>query len=342
VQWVKASPEHLEQFLLLTAFETEAAGFRTASEFDLDSLIAMLPPTVRLRPVAPSAKLETVSLPQARSAYTRAASTTRVGIAAAISLALLAALLTWRTSRPNYATYATKSGERRAYVLQDGSRLQLNTDSAVKLHFTPHRRQLTLMKGEAEFQVAPDPARSFEVDVGPLAILDVDTVFTVRADTRRVSVYVIDGRVRLSAAQHPLPARAARATTNQATVDVAPGEASEVSITRGTLPEISPPSRLSPAQADARLAWTRGLLYLVNAPLIEVVREINRYHSRKIVIADPALEQFKLGGTLDPTSNDYQVIVSILANNCPIDVDQSQASVVTLRRTRATERCSVR
>jgi ferric-dicitrate binding protein FerR (iron transport regulator) len=68
--------------------------------------------------------------------------------------------------------------------------------------------------------------------------------------------------------------------------------------------------------------------------------EINRYHREKVVIADPALEQVKIGGTIDPSTNDYRVIVRALSNTCPIDIDDTDPSIVRLRRNRAPNRCS--
>lgn len=342
VQWVKASPEHLKQFLLLTAFETEAAGLRSASEFDLDSLIASLPPVPRLRSVTRSVPNATLSPPLVHSAHKRSAPTTRRAIAAAIVVGVLATCLwAWLSSNLNNAAYATSIGERRSYVLPDGSRLQLNTESRVRVHFMRDRRRITLVAGEARFQVAPDPGRAFEVDVGLVRVLDLGTIFTIRADPHRASVYVIDGRVSLSTLQNPAHwASEANSAPKMPAVKLAPGEESEIGMNGTGVPEISFPRKLTPEEAESRVAWTRGLLYLVDAPLTEVVREINRYHLRKIVIADPALERFKLGGTIDPTTNDYAVIVRILSNSCRIDVDQSQASVVTIRRANTTERCS--
>jgi ferric-dicitrate binding protein FerR (iron transport regulator) len=81
-------------------------------------------------------------------------------------------------------------------------------------------------------------------------------------------------------------------------------------------------------------------LILTGERLPEVVRELNRYHRQKVVIADPALEQVKVGGTIDPATNDYQVIVRALSNGCPIDIDDTDPSVVRLSRGRAPDRCS--
>jgi transmembrane sensor len=51
---------------------------------------------------------------------------------------------------------------------------------------------------------------------------------------------------------------------------------------------------LTAREADKRLAWTRGLLILDGEALGQVIGEINRYHKRKIVMADPALKNMQV------------------------------------------------
>jgi ferric-dicitrate binding protein FerR (iron transport regulator) len=94
---------------------------------------------------------------------------------------------------------------------------------------------------------------------------------------------------------------------------------------------------LTPSQSQKRLAWTRGKLVLMGEPLRDVVREINRYHRQKLVIADPALEQTEVGGVIDPATYDYRVIIRALGSRCPIVFDDSDPAVLVLRRSQAPE-----
>jgi transmembrane sensor len=248
----------------------------------------------------------------------------------------------------NNAQLTTDIGQRRSFELPDGTSIQLNTDSAVQLHYGPQRREITLLKGEAWIQVAFDSKRPFGVEVGSLRIEDVGTVFTVRAEPHQTTVYVIDGRVRLSTvlsqADHTGTSlhggKASGADPPDARyVEIARGEEAVFGTNAEGVPQMEGTRTLTPEESEKKVAWTRGKLILTGERLPEVIHEINRYHRQKVVIADPALEQVKIGGTIDPATNDYRVIVRTLSNGCPIDIDYSDPSVVRLRSGRAPNRC---
>jgi transmembrane sensor len=48
-----------------------------------------------------------------------------------------------------------------------------------------------------------------------------------------------------------------------------------------------------------KLAWTQGRLWFDRVTLAEAVAEFNRYNRRQLVIDDPAIESFHIGGTFD-------------------------------------------
>jgi len=56
-------------------------------------------------------------------------------------------------------TYTTQVGEQRVLQLPDGSTVQLNTQSRVKIDFSTSKRQIWLSRGEALFSVSRDPRR---------------------------------------------------------------------------------------------------------------------------------------------------------------------------------------
>ena len=67
------------------------------------------------------------------------------------------------SGRTLLADLRTGTGERRSVSLNDGSRLQLNADSAVDCDFSAQRRLLRLYRGALVVQVAADPERPFIV-----------------------------------------------------------------------------------------------------------------------------------------------------------------------------------
>src|SRR5262249_55442924 len=92
---------------------------------------------------------------------------------------------------------ATGIGERSLVVLADGSKLTLNTSSAIHADFTGRERRVTLVRGEAYFDVAKDPTRPFIVTARSRNVIAVGTAFDVRLQDRQVKVTLVEGKVRV-------------------------------------------------------------------------------------------------------------------------------------------------
>ena len=120
--------------------------------------------------------------------------------AAACILLALGALwvehdLQWISSA--MADYRTGVGERRVVTLEDGSAIHLNTNSAVNITLSKDRRDLHLLRGEASFIVARDPARPFVVKSGTILTRALGTAFAIRQHSGLTTVTVIEHSVRL-------------------------------------------------------------------------------------------------------------------------------------------------
>jgi transmembrane sensor len=327
IRWIKYSPEHVEAYLMLTTLETELSAIEDTHQLDLESVLSRLSTTVVALPGRPEPPFNAAMTARAQPRPVTPIPQPRraaifVALAVAITLTLGFQLIRWQSDKLNNAELTTDIGQRRSFTLPDGSTVQLNTDSVLQLHYALDRREISLLRGEAWIQVAFDSKRPFEVEVGSVRIQDVGTVFTIRAEPRQTTVYVIDGRVRLSTTLSQAAARP---------VEIARGEEAVFAISADGIPQMQSTRTLTPEESEKMVAWTRGKLILSGERLPEVIREINRYHRQKVVIADPALEQVKIGGTIDPATNDYRVIVRALSNNCPIDIDDTDPSVVRLR-----------
>ncbi|MEE4453023.1 FecR family protein [Novosphingobium resinovorum] len=169
----------------------------------------------------------------------------------------------------------TATGEIRAVVLPDGSRATLDTGSAIA--FSEDGRSVTLLRGQAAFQVAPDRAHPFSVTADGGTTTALGTRFIVRradADTR---VVVSEHSVRVA-----LGARWATVREGQG-LDY--GDAG-----------LGAPRAVAVADADA---WTRGRIRVVRRPLGEVVAELARYHRGYIGVVDGELARRTVSGTFD-------------------------------------------
>ena len=80
-------------------------------------------------------------------------------------------------------------------TLPDGSTVELNAGAEIAVNFTPERRSVRLVRGEAFFSVTKDATRPFVVSASGVEVRAVGTAFAVRCDTEGVGVLVTEGRV---------------------------------------------------------------------------------------------------------------------------------------------------
>lgn len=118
----------------------------------------------------------------------------------AFAAALTLAYLGWWRPAHYSGEAVTGVGGLRQLSLADGSKVQLNTDSAVIVNFSREERRVRLERGEAHFTVAKDPARPFIVMAGGIDVRAVGTAFNVRLLSDSVDVLVTDGKVAVGAA----------------------------------------------------------------------------------------------------------------------------------------------
>jgi transmembrane sensor len=175
-------------------------------------------------------------------------------------------------------TFSTRVGELRTVVLEDGSRVRLNTDSRIEVRFRAHERDVVLARGEAFFDAAHDAARPFVVQAGEARVRALGTRFDVRRDPGEVWVALVEGRVRVGLDHRP--DAAVLAPNQQLTVTA-----------RG----VSAPT---PTDATQSTSWTTGRLTFQDVPLAEAIAQVNRYSARRIEL-DAPLGQARVSGVFD-------------------------------------------
>ncbi|WP_417625208.1 FecR family protein [Paremcibacter congregatus] len=208
-------------------------------------------------------------------------------MAASVALLVSAALFTIYGDGSDVptATYQTALSEHKTITLEDGSKITLGARSIVNVNYTEAQRQLTLVRGEAIFDVAKNKARPFIVQVGKGAVTAVGTKFNIHATERDVTVTVLEGTVEVT----PLMQMASntRARLPRVTVGETMSYAQD-----GTMTDVTP------ANVDAVTSWEQGLLVRVDTALSSVIADVNRYSSREIIIGDPELKDIKFTGTV--------------------------------------------
>ena len=118
-------------------------------------------------------------------------------IAAALSVVVtFGAFIAGNRPVPREQEYATQIGGHETLKLDDGSRIELNTNTRLRTNVTSRARTVWLDSGEAYFQIRHDSARPFVVYAAGHRMTDLGTRFLVRSDAKRVQVALIEGEVR--------------------------------------------------------------------------------------------------------------------------------------------------
>ena len=213
---------------------------------------------------------------------------------AALALGGVAALGLRLWSR---GVYSTGVGEQRSLVLGDGSRITLNTATEVRVRITDALRSVTVVHGEALFEVAKDPGRPFVVSVADAQVVATGTAFLVRstpagqAARGAFDVALIEGQVIVQRAE-------GRAQSKMgAPVLMRPGERLRVGQRGGSPAAVSQGPHVDRPPLDPLLAWQRGQVVFDNALLSDAVAEMNRYSKVQIMLADAkALGALRVSG----------------------------------------------
>lgn len=327
IEWTRRSTRHVWAFLKVRAIERELPGLNAAArQIDLQPLLAQVLEEQR-SPVWPARGVN------------HEGRWWRVVTVTTIIVALVTTIVLFRMpSASSSLSYTTMIGERRVLPLADGSTLEMNTETAVKLHFTATGREVTLLTGEAFFNVVHDPVRPFSVRVGPISVQDLGTTFSVRTNSHETVISVFEGTVRLRGS---LPLKMAPGASMESArtfsgMDVTRASSATARLVlRGKISSVEVQiTALSAHELDRRMAWTRGELVIEPPePLGEIVQELNRYHRRQLVLGDPTLATVRLGGVFDTSRADYvRHIVNLLSDEIALDVDESDPSVIRLVR----------
>lgn len=170
---------------------------------------------------------------------------------------------------------------KRAATLPDGSRMILGTQSRVDVNFNGPQRRLDLSSGEAYFKVKHDKSRPFVVRAGDVNVIAVGTAFDVRRGKDKVTITVEEGTVEVASSEPDGKRTVWRAEAGyQITYSTAERTASIASI-----------------DPTAELAWRKGDLAYRYESLGVVIEDLNRYSTRRIVIADPRVAEIPFTGT---------------------------------------------
>ncbi|MEJ0037895.1 MAG: FecR domain-containing protein [Gammaproteobacteria bacterium] len=204
--------------------------------------------------------------------------------------------------------YSTALGEQRTVTLADGSTVLLNTDSEIVVRMGSGYREVRLARGEALFTVKHEAARPFRTIAGDDVITDLGTRFAVRLQPNASRVEVLEGKVAVT-----------RGVGRTATL--AAGE---------TIGTREGDWRIQSAPAESFARWAEGRLVFHDAPLSEVVAEVNRYGPERFVLGDESLGGLRVEG--DFRIGHPRVLAVALEAALPVHVERSGNELRLIRR----------
>lgn len=172
----------------------------------------------------------------------------------------------------------TDVAESQQLELPDGSRVTLAAASAIAVSFSADERRVSLLQGEAFFEVRPNSGRPFRVIADDVTTSVVGTSFDVRRDSSGVAVAVQEGVVEVSYsagsrkdAERLMPGQAVKWTWK--------GQSTRADV---------PPGLVA--------TWRQGQLILHDQLLGDAVDQFRRYYRGTIVLADSALASKPITG----------------------------------------------
>lgn len=302
--WLAADPRHA------------AAMHRSAAAW---SLLDRLPETAAAPVLAAATRR--------RSFWRRSLVLTSLAAAAALAIGVFH-LTRSRPPAPAASVATSPAPAPRQLTLSDGTIVQLNTGGELVEQFTAAERRVLLARGEAHFAVTKNPARPFVVRAGNVDVRAVGTAFNVNLQSAAVDVLVTEGIVQLKASGEVTPAYAP--VTREPIPLLSPGQRAVVS-----LAPVSPATSVVVTTATAEeisrtLAWQAPLLRLGGQTLAELALEFERRSGRRVILADPALAQLRIGGRF--RADDLEGFTHLLATTLDLDVEHIADGALVLRK----------
>lgn len=266
-------------------------------------------------------------------------------MAAAVALAALG-WWQWGRPQPSAQIYATSAGGYERVVLADGSVVELNANSEVRVDLLPNERRVALVQGEAHFTVAHDTARPFIVSAHGVAVRAVGTAFNVRLAATSVEVLVTEGKVSVFDVGSALAAAPSRSERDAQTGLPTSGSPTLLAANERTLIVFAPPTSAVPAPkapvpvvekitSEAlreALSWQERKLVFSETPLREVVAQFNRRNRLQLILGDAAVAERPVGGTF--AADNVEGFVRLLKGSGTIAVERRDEMTVVLRAAR--------
>jgi transmembrane sensor len=298
VNWLRESPIHVAEMLRMAQLHGALQQFErwaqvdTSSDGESDNVISLTQPN-------PRESLRATRKSQALRVWTIAA-----------SVGLIAIATTWFQLSARGEVIVTERGERREVALHDGSTVQVDPETQLRVKFNDRSRGIWLEHGRAMFKVAKNPNRPFEVHADDTVVRAVGTAFGVDRQSGGVVVTVAEGKVAIirtmvTSLQPSQPDRLPLAlVANQQVI----------------ISKSGPAEPIHKVDSGRALAWAEGRLVFENDSVSSVAAQFNRYNHVQIHVTDAALSARPISGVFDAT--DPESFIAFFQSVAAVRVDR--------------------
>lgn len=257
---------------------------------------------------------------------------------AAAALACIAIAITLLLSNLRGQTIETERGERREVVLTDGSVVQVDPESRLRVKFEEHSRRVFLDAGRALFRVAKNPDRPFLVQADATTVRAIGTAFGVERKGQGIVVTVSEGKVAIEGSSADPPSaslRDARSRPEASGASTFTGakhvREAHVFLTANeqiTVQPMDPAVQVRKVDSARALAWAEGRLVFDNAPLAEVVMQFNRYNRIQLRIEDEQLARRPISGVFNAA--DPESFIAFIQSTTSVHVDRQRGGDIVI------------
>jgi transmembrane sensor len=270
--------------------------------------------------------------------------------ATAASLLAVAGLGALRFLSASGQIIQTERGERREMALTDGSVVQVDPETRLRLDYQPDTRRVILERGRALFHVARNANRPFLVQAHETTVRAVGTAFAVEQGTDAVVVTVAEGKVAVLPAGAPEGAKAVSASAGTADSSAAaqPGSAqasrtvspraaggghapTEILLTANEQVTVAGSGTAAPVRevdSSRALAWAEGRLVFENESVARAVEQFNRYNRIQLTVNDADLAHRSISGVFNAA--DPESFVAFIQSVAAVRVTRDNAADVRI------------
>lgn len=322
-QWLRRSPEHVQAYLEIAATWQDSSRLVGAHPSDATALVNQPLSETNVVPFDPRGtgpSAEVASGPAIHVESSDGQPHMRARLWRARLPWLLPALVACALIAVGIArhrdTYATAAGELRSVLLEDGSTIELDVRSQLRVRFSHDERIVELVDGQALFSVKKDTTRPFTVLTNGARVRAVGTQFNVYHKPVGTTITVVEGRVAVTEVGTPTPAAGETPTFLSA------GE--QLTVAARMM------SHVIAADPAATTAWTQRKLVFDEVSLSEAVAEFNRYNTRQITIEDPSLSKYHIRGKFE--ASEPQRLLQFLRARFDVDIHEQGNEIRVYRK----------